>query len=403
VRLANEFDLNSRVSRIKVTAAGFDQFDTLAVAIVIVRFFIYLIAAALIHDYDKKIVIAAAFAEIMVMIFTLIATFKRDILAGCILRLIGEVCLAAAAIGVIYVNGIITTYLTDVQMRESVIVLHVVLNILFVIAEVAVMIFSIDVFLAASTAKHRKSRAADFKARIKPSTQMVGTGLCVALLALPALLAGVIVSGLDNVKIENKTYQIVKSEYVYYDYPATARKRNNGCVLTYGDDSEIVLAETPVYYDMGGAPEKMMMPKAYAIVEPAISSTKRVDTLSTIEAGNEGIYIIRRDDKEREAVNFFLYDGGDSYVFFNDMELTVGDKKVNITPFTYLKATYNGSLTVFNPTDSSINTYSLIGRDAVVNLKDGTQLDIVTDILIKTDGSEQMLFVQPQNLDEYVG
>ncbi len=387
----------------KVTAAGFDQFDTLAVAIVFVRFFIYLIAAALIHDYDEKIMIAAATIEIMVMIFTLIATFKRDILVGCVIRLVGEVCMAGVAMGVIYVNGIIMTYLKDVQMRESVIVLLVVLNILFVVMEIANLILSLDVLFAASTSKHRKSSTAEFKSRIKPTTQLIGMVVCILVLGVPAFFAGNIVSGLDNVKIDTKVYQIVKSEYVYYDYPATARKRNNGCVITYGDEKEIALAETPLYFEGGSAGKKMMMPRAYAIVEPAISSTKRVDTLSTIEAGDGGSYIISREEKEREAMNFFLYDGSDSYVFFNDLELTVGDNVVKISPFTYLKATYNGSLMIFDPGASSINTYSLIGKDAYVMLKDGTQLDIVTDILIKTDGSEQMLFVQPQSLDEYVG
>lgn len=404
MRLADGFDLNSRVSRIRVTAAGFDQFDTLAVSVVIVRYFIYLIAAAFVHDYDERLVIAAAFTEIVIMAFTVIYTFKRDILASMVLRLIGGVMLAGAGIAVIYVNGIITTYLTDVQKRESIIVLLVIFNILFAVVETASLVMSLDVFLAASTSRHRKSTAKEFKTRIKPTTQLAGTCICFLLLVLPAGISGSIISGLDNVRIDSKVYQVVDSDYVFYDYPATARKRNNGSVLTYDNDTERMLADTPVYFGSDGNTERIMMSKAYAIVEPLISSTKKVDTLTTIAPSEiGGSYIINSEDREREATGFFLYDGSDAYVFFDELALTVGDDTFTISPFTYVKATYNGAIMIFDPALSSIKTYSLIGKEAGVSLKDGTQLDIVTDILLKTDGSEQMLFVQPQNLEEYVG
>ena len=401
--MANRFDLNNRTSRLKVTVAGFDQFDALAVAVVVVRFFVYLIAAAFIHDYNEKFVIAAAFMEIVCMAFMLIQTFKRDILASIGLRLLGQVMLAGAAIGVIYVNGIISTYLKDVQKRESVIVLLVIFNILFVVVEAAVALMSLDVFLAASTSKHRRSRSGEFKTRIKPITALIGTGLCFLLLALPAVFAGSLVSGLDNVKIESKVYQVAQSEYVYYKYPATARKRNSKSVLIYDDDSEIALSDSPLYFGGDGKTEKIMLSKAYAIVEPSISSTKKVDTLSMIEEVREGTYAVTSEEREREATNFFLYDGGDSYVFFDELTMHVGDNELTVSPYSFVTAKYNGSITIFDPRNSSILTYSLIGKDASVNLKDGTVLDVVTDLLVKTDGSEKMLVLQPSGLDEFVG
>ncbi len=401
--MANGFDLNSRVSRIKVTVAGFDQLDTLAVAVIFVRFFVYLIAAAFVHDYDVKLMYASAFIEMVVMVFTMIYTFKRDVLVSCIIRLLGQLLLAGAALGVIYVNGIITTYLTDVQKRESIIVLLVIFNVLFLIVETASTLFAIDVFLAASTARHRNSKSGEFKTRIRAKSQIIGTVLCIALLIIPAYISGIIISGLDNVKIDSRIYQIVQSEYVIYDHPATARKRNNGSVLVYDDAREVALADTPLYFGQDGTPDRIMMPKAYVIVEPSISSTKKVDTLSTIEAKGNGAYVVNSEDREREASNFFLYDGQDSYVFFDDITLSIGEKTVSISPYTYLKATYNGAIMIFDPNDAAISTFSLIGREAYAFLKDGTKLDIVTDILMKTDGSEQMLVVQLSKLEEYVG
>ncbi len=401
--MANGFDLNSRVSRIKVTAAGFDQLDTLAVAIIIARYFVYLIAAAFVHDYSDKFIYASVFTEVVVVAFTLIYTFKRDKLVSCIIRLIGQILLAGAAIAVIYVNGIITTYLTDVQKRESIIVLLVVFNVLFVVVETASTVFTIDVFLAASTARHRHSGSGEFKTRIKPKSQMVGTVLCFTLLVIPAYISGMIISGLDNVKIESRIYQVVQSEYVFYDYPATARKRNNSSILAYDDGKEVALADTPLYFGQDGTPDKIMMSKAYVLVEPSISSTKKVDTLSVIEGKGDGTYVVNSEEREREATNFFLYDGQDAYVFFDEVTLNIGDKTVTVSPYTYVKATYNGSIMIFDPKNAAVSTFSLIGREAFALLRDGTKLDIVTDIVMKTDGSEQMLVVSISGLNEYVG
>ena len=401
--MANGFDLNSRVSRIRVTASGFDQLDTLAVAVIFVRFFVYLIAAAFIHDYSEKLVYSAAFTEVVVIAFTLIYTLKRDKLMSCFVRLATQVLLAGAAIGVIYVNGIITTYLTEVQKRESIIVLLVIFNVLFVVAEAAQALFSIDVFLAASTSRHRKSGSGEFKTRIKPKNQLIGMTVCFLILVIPAYLSGIIVSGLDNVKVDTRVYQVVQSEYVLYEYPATARKRGSGCILGYGDDKELNLDETPLYYGQDGSPDKIMMSKAYAVVEPSIGSTKKIDTLSMIEPVRDGVFLISSEGKEREATNFFLWDSKDLYVFFDELTLNIDDKTIKTSPYTYIKATYNGSINIFDPQKASVLNYSLIGRDVYATLRDGTKIDLGNDMVYRVDGSEQMLVAQIQNLDVYVG
>ncbi|MCR5431527.1 MAG: hypothetical protein K6E95_03105 [Lachnospiraceae bacterium] len=399
--MAKEIDLNSRTSRLKVAAAGMSQFDMLAVAIVILRFFVYLTAAALVHDYDDKLVIAVAFTEITVIAFSLIYTFKRDIIFGCIFRLLGDVLLAGAGIGVIYVNGIISDYLNEVQMRESVVVLLVFFNILFVICETARTLFTIDVFLAASTSKHRKSAVGIFKTRVRPGAQIIGTSLCFLLLVIPAVFAGKIVSGLDSVAIDSDVYQVIDSQKVFYDYPTTARKQAGNCIIEGKEETEIMLAETPLYFGKGTGTDKILLPRTYALVEPAIASTKKVENLSIITV-DDGKYEVSCEAGEREASGFFLYDGRNTYIFFEKTILTVGDNELELSPFSYLTASYNGAVSIFDPSTGSCSTFSLIGRDAVAQMKDGTKIDVGMDILIKTDGVEQMLFMQPSTLDEYV-
>ncbi|MBR5369128.1 MAG: hypothetical protein IK138_07590 [Lachnospiraceae bacterium] len=400
--MANRFDLNNRTSRLKVAVAGVDQLDTLAVSMVVLRFMVYLAAAALVHDFDEKLVIASAFTEISVMVLTLVVTFKRDILAGCLLRVIGDVCLAGAGIAVIYVNGIISEYLREVQKRESVIVLLVIFNVLLVIIEAARALLSLDLVLAASTSRHRKSPTGEFKTRVRPMTHLVSTIICFVLLLLPAVLAGNIVSNLDSVQIDSKIYQVVKSEFVYYDYPTTARKQGSGCVLTDKDGQEITLSETPLYFGNGKGTEKMLLPRTYAIIQPAISSTKRVDNLSLITMDG-GSFTVSSESGEREASDFFLYDGRDTYIFSEETPVTVGETTFTAGPFSYITAISNGSLTLFDPQTSACSVYSLIGRDAVANMKDGTRIDLGNNTLIKTDGTEQMLFMNPSNLSEFVG
>ena len=399
--MANRFDLNNRTSRLKVAAAGFDQLDSLTMAVIILRFFVYLVAAALVHDYGEKTVIAVIFTEAVTMGLTFVVTFKRDIFVGCVLRLIGDVMLTAAGVGAVYVNGIISDYLNEVQKRESVIVLLVIFNILLVVVAAARTLLSIDVLLGASTSRHRKSVTREFSTRVRPMTHLITTLLCFVILVLPAGLAGSIVSGLDSVEVDTKIYQVVKSDFVYYDYPTTIRKQGSGCILTDKNGAEVTLAETPLYFGDGRSTSKILLPRTYAIIQPAISSTKRVDNLSLITY-EDGAYNISSESGERDASDFFLYDGRDTYIFFEDTTLTIGDVTVTISPFSYLTAVNNGSLMLFDPISDACAVYSLIGKEAYALMRDGTKVDLGTNILIKTDGTEQMLFVNPSNLSEYV-
>ena len=57
---------------------------------------------------------------------------------------------------------------------------------------------------------------------------------------------------------------------------------------------------------------------------------------------------------------------------------------------------------IFDPRSDACAVYSLIGKDAYALMRDGTKVDVGTNILMKTDGTEQMLFVNPSNLSEYV-
>lgn len=399
--MANRFDLNNRTSRLKVAVAGFDQLDSLTMAVIILRFFVYLVAAALVHDYGEKTVIAVIFAEAATMGLTFLITVKRDIFVGCVLRLLGDVCITGAGVGAVFVNGIISDYLRDVQKRESVIVLLVIFNILLVVVAAARTLLSIDVLLAASTSKHRKSASREFLTRVRPMVHLVTTFICFVVLVLPSVLAGGIVSGLDSVEVDTRIYQVVKSDFVYYDYPTTIRKQGSGCILTDKNGAEVTLAETPLYFGDGISTSKILLPRTYAIIQPAISSTKRVDNLSLVTF-EDGAYNISSESGEREATDFFLYDGRDTYIFFEETTLTIGDTTVTIAPFSYLTAVNNGSLMIFDPRSDACAVYSLIGKDAYALMRDGTKVDVGTNILMKTDGTEQMLFVNPSNLSEYV-
>ncbi len=400
--MANGFDLNSRTSRIKAAVAGFDQFDMLTLSVIILRLLVYLGAAVIYHDYDEKLFIAVAFTEAAVTALSFVRTFRRDVIVGSVIRLIGESLLAGAGLGVIWVNGIVSDYLNNVQKRESVIVMLVVFNILLVIAEAMRTLFAMDIMLAASTSKHRKSITKEFRMRIRPKVWFISMILCFCLLVVPSVLIGSIVSGRDSVKVDSRIYQVIKSEFVLYEYPATVRKQGTGTIITDKNDTEQTLAETPLYFVQDAVTEKIGVAGTYALLQPAISSTKRVDNLSIIEYKN-GTYEVSSESGTREASDFFLYDGRDTYIFFEETPITIGDIQIKVSPFTYLTAISNGSLTLFDPGSASCQTFSLIGRDAYAVMRDGTKIDVGTNILIKTDGTEQMLFMNPANLSDFLG
>jgi len=399
--LAKGLDLNNRIERIRVAAAGFSQVDVLAFSFVVLRLLVYLAATAIYHDSSDTLYIAVIFSDCAVVLFTAILCFRSEVPTRTILRLFGDVLLILAGIGGVYVNGVITEYLEEVQMRASVIVLLVIFNILFAVVECARTIFTADVLLAASTARHRKSPRGEFKKHIRPLTEMIGCVLCVVFLALPAFFGYKVVSSLDSVSIDERIYQVDSGEYVFYDYPATVRKQGGGCIIV-NDEKEKTLVDSPLYFGQDAKTSKILLPTTYAIIQPAISSSKKVDNLSLIEAA-DGKFNISNESGEREAGDFFLYDGRNTYIFFEETQITVGDKTFTIAPFSYLTASYNQAMSVFDPSNASCSVYSLIGRDAYATMKDGTRIDVSMDILFKNDGVEQMLFVQPSTLGDYLG
>lgn len=392
--MANISDLNSRSNRLRVVLAGLSQSDIILLAMLLLRFCIYTVVAAVVHDYSFKFCVAVIAIDLAIGTYFFVLSFRGQTLVS-IARFLMTIGISVCYVGAIYVNGVIAEYLREIQARGSVITLQVMFIILLVVVAVVELVTSIDVLLATQTVRHRKIKS--LKGLLSTRKQLVSGVCCMVAVLLSALTSYLVVSSLDTIDVDVKIYQVVDSDYIFYDYPTTVRKQGNKCVMTEGDH-EITLASTPLYYDNG---QMIIVPDVYAIIQPSISSNKKVENLSQIYKSDTG-YRVESESGSREAKDFFLYDGKNTYIFFENTTITCGDKSVDIAPFSYVEASYNGAVSVFNPQLSACSMLSSIGTDAFVTLSDGTRLDVTMDVLYKTDGQEQMLFVQPSNLSEYI-
>lgn len=392
--MANISDLNSRSNRIRVALAGLGQSDLVLLAMLLVRFFVYTIVAAVVHDYSFKYCVAVILTDLGIGVYFLIVSFKKRILTA-VLSFLLTMGISGSYVGAIYVNGVIAEYLNEIQMRGSVVALQVMFIILLVLVAIVQLFVSLDVLLAMGTARHRSIKKA--KSLLDSKKQMICNLCCMGFIIVSALTAYLVVSGLDTIDVDSKIYQVVDSDYIFYDYPTTVKKQGEKCVLTK-EDYEISLASTPLYYS---GKDMIIVPDVYAIIQPSISSNKKVENLSQIYKTESG-YMVESESGQHEAKDFFLYDGRNTYIFFEETTITCGEKTVTISPFSYVVASYNGAVDVFNPEQSSCTKLSSIGQDAYVLLSDGTKLNVTMDVLYKTDGQEQMLFVQPGNLSEFI-
>src|SRR5690606_42041996 len=93
-----------------------------------------------------------------------------------------------------------------------------------------------------------------------------------------------------------------------------------------------------------------MLTSVYSIMQPNLALTNKVGINSIIYLDDDGRYYVDNTQATVRVADFFLFDGKDTYIFFEPTEISWDENVIEISPFFTLtvKSYSNIKITVMN-------------------------------------------------------
>lgn len=151
-------------------------------------------------------------------------------------------------------------------------------------------------------------------------------------------------------------------------------------------DRNIQIDSTPIYYK--NERNKVLFPENMAKVTPIDNGRMtKINRFSNIYRNQESIYL-QSQNKNEIIENSFLYDGADLYFFIEPITLIVNDQEYQLSPFSYIIATYKDSVEIYN---YGKDEYNIILTDGEVIAKTKEYTIDTTFDTIKYGDKDQLL------------
>lgn len=216
-------------------------------------------------------------------------------------------------------------------------------------------------------------------------------------IALFILTIALVVINLNQTKI----FTIKEDTYQYYfgqkfSFPANSKlviTEDNETILKF-DNQNSCLDATPIFFTSKNG---IILPKTVEYVNVNNNQIKSVSFFSEVLKTQENISIHKNGSK----VNInsgFLFDGNDIYIFLEPFTAKIGNEEINIEPFSYAEILYNQAISIYLKDKDEYIMTDYNGEDFMAKAKSGYSINLNTDVLINSDGTEQLLFSKPELL-----
>ena len=201
---------------------------------------------------------------------------------------------------------------------------------------------------------------------------------------------------IDEYRISEDIYQYFMGNKYDYRGEKVFYRSKDGFLMQNGGEKFLVFS-MPFYF---ADEHKILLPTDYAVIEPKEFSMTKQPAMSEIYSDKNAIYA-RLGDKIQTYTDMFMFDGNDSYIFFSSAELSIGDTKISVTPFTSVTAGNDGIVEVYNYDKDEHKTFEAQGyKNIYISLMDGIKVNLGTDTLYQQGGKKQILFAKPSELKE---
>ena len=115
---------------------------------------------------------------------------------------------------------------------------------------------------------------------------------------------------------------------------------------------------------------------------------------------DDGTYYVDNSQAKVRVSDFFLFDGKDTYIFFEPTEISWDENVIEISPFSYITVKSNRSIELFDRNSESYRVLETGVSYVYAKLGKGSSINLSSDILIRSNGQEQFLFLQPNLLED---
>lgn len=199
--------------------------------------------------------------------------------------------------------------------------------------------------------------------------------------------------GVDTVSVSDGAYQYFGEEKLAYTGKTTLHYEDGQTTLK-DSTGEHVLDNKPLYEN----DSQLILPVTYAWYDINSGWIYRLEHFSTVSL--EGNQIVLKDgSKKKEGAGGFTYDGQNTYLFLERVEITVGDQAVDLPAMSYVVAQYNSSLQYYAAGSGESVVLQAEGKDQTARFGNGDVLNLGTDTLNKANGSWQLLVADPSLMD----
>lgn len=174
--------------------------------------------------------------------------------------------------------------------------------------------------------------------------------ICVSLAAF-VLLVGVLIvvfqaeEELVQYEIKNENlYTYSLNHRLDFYTQVTLDHEDNVTKMLYNGE-EITLFTEPIYYV---GKKVAIFPRKMTVVFPINGRIQRkINRYTRVNA--EGLQVVAMNTKLKYALtDSFIFDGGDVYFFNEDGVIAYGDKKIEVSKFSFIRCEYRGSLSIYD-------------------------------------------------------
>lgn len=199
---------------------------------------------------------------------------------------------------------------------------------------------------------------------------------------------------IDKVTLNSDIYQyFIETRYEYLG-DKNFYYTGQGYFMEH-EDERFLLESAPMYFAEGS---KLLLPSDYVLVQPGKYQMNKLSAMTEVFYQDEIVYTTTGEEK-RTYRDIVLFDGQDTYIFFNDTELSWEEESITITPLSSVTVTADGKLEVYNYAAAEYMTYQLDGyQEVLATITSNTKFNLIQDILYRPDGQEQILFSEPSLL-----
>lgn len=189
----------------------------------------------------------------------------------------------------------------------------------------------------------------------------------------------------ESMKPKEETYRYVAGVKLEYTDEMKLVRENDKTIIK--DSDEVASGSAPI---ISSIDHKVILPVSMGLMRPFNENQlKRVNYFATVtkkgsmlEINNNGVIV--------NVSEGFLYDGEGTYIFLEDVVVTVGAVKYNISSLSYVKEIYGQCIEIYDLTNE-VYKYITTDVDAIVTSPSGYSVNVGTGVMTIGD-TNRILF-----------